>query len=174
MHKALHKGNWKASIAAVTPGFGFGWSAGAMIAWRSSMKGEALHLGTLPEQQGRAAYAKIFLKGDIQVIAVSIYLWVGVGASGPHLGLMGDISKTLLGLCKPFVIFGDWNMEIDELKETGWLEHIGGGPGGSADPICHLLGRQGRQAHRLFRGGQLAAAKHLWHRSSTGEPIWHA
>ena len=106
-----------------------------------------MHMGTLPEQHGRAAYAKIFLKGDIELIAVSIYMWVGVGASGPNLELMGDISKTLLGLCKPFIIFGDWNMEIDELKETGWLKHIRWGPGRSAHLIGLVLCGQGRQAH---------------------------
>ena len=78
MQSKMRKLNWTSSVSPATPGLGLGFSSGTLVAWRSGQRGEPLHLGILPEQQGRACYAKVFLKGGIELIAVSVHMWVGV------------------------------------------------------------------------------------------------
>ena len=54
MQSKMRKLNWSSSVSPANPGLGLGFSSGTLVAWRSGQKGEALHLGTLPEQQGNA------------------------------------------------------------------------------------------------------------------------
>ena len=104
MKKQLARGNWQCAVSPAVPGMGLGFSAGTLIAWRSTWQGRALSLGSLPEKQGRACFMELQLTGTTVLVA-SLYLWVGVGPNGVNLELLADVAKVLQGVGKPFCVF---------------------------------------------------------------------
>ena len=124
MRKDLARGNWSCSVTPAVPGMGLGFSSGCLVAWRSSWQGRPLSFGSLAEKQGRAAFAELSLPG-LKITVAALYLWVGVGPAGANLELLADVARILQGNGQPFLAFADWNLEPQDLRDTGWLAHVG-------------------------------------------------
>ena len=56
----------------------------------------------------------------------SVYLISGEGPSEANLELLEEVGEHLVALKRPFVIGGDWQMTVDELESTGWVQRVGG------------------------------------------------
>ncbi|CAK0854444.1 unnamed protein product [Prorocentrum cordatum] len=63
---------------------------------------------------------------DIDVVFVSLYLVTGLGLQGETTTTLAEVAGHVRSQGKPCVIAGDWNMEIDEVAESGIQTYLHG------------------------------------------------
>ena len=59
---------------------------------------------------------------DCEVLACMGYLLDSIGATGANLEILWSLGCLINGLKQPFIAGADWNMEPQDLAETGFLE----------------------------------------------------
>ena len=81
---------------------------------------------TMEEMTG-PDWAGVLLKlRGVTVLYTASYLTSGIGAGGTNVKKLASMMKKILELGLPFIIMADWNMQPDELRETGFLQQTGG------------------------------------------------
>ena len=64
----------------------------------------------------------------LEVLVMSIYLTCGVGPTAVNLTKLQQAGACIRAQRLPFIVAGDWNMTVEQLDSTGWLEAVGGAP----------------------------------------------
>ena len=59
--------------------------------------------------------------GQMSIIVVVAYFWCSEGFSAPNLAKLQQISVLLKQFRLPFVMFADFNMEPEHIRQSGWL-----------------------------------------------------
>ena len=65
------------------------------------------------------------LKGDTEVVCMSVYGHVGLGLKGATFGLLRIIAAATDGGRRFVIAFGDLNINVDDLEALGMLDALG-------------------------------------------------
>lgn len=133
LHASLAKQGWRVIGAAALPGNKeHSTSGGTMVLVRS-------HLAVWPVLRAPCCSSpshptvghgfdwtavEVRLRGSVFVL-ITIYLTNSVGFSGPNLVKAAQIGSFVKGLRGPIALTGDFDMDPDELVQSGFLDQLG-------------------------------------------------
>jgi len=75
-------------------------------------------------QPGRLTAAAIHVPGLCRIVVYAAYFVCGVGWSALNRDLADIIARHCIGHGRPWIIGADWNMDPDELAQTGFPDNI--------------------------------------------------
>jgi len=105
-----------------------GTHGGEIVATRAHIQAKLIPkdvIDYLTSQFGPLCFAaKIVIFRKVEVLFVSVYLWVSEGLSERNNTILQTIAITARYLNLPIICFGDFNITYDEFRESGWCEKM--------------------------------------------------
>ena len=77
------------------------------------------------------------LSPGCQLAAVTLYLEDSVGLNEYNLAVLAELHRWLAHLEMPFIIGGDWNVEAQDLIDSGWPSLVGASVAAPLEPTCN-------------------------------------